>query len=515
MNKPFILFVIFLACLSSAQALAAPVASQKHSAPQPQIIPTRYDQDRFLVTPITATGQHLTFFTDTGGGLFIAQATVIRLGLTPRKTQMDGQDVQAVALPSFSPNASIPPVANAEGVLPVLLPDNGPGAFIYQFVDGLLGQSWFCRRVWTFDYPGHRLLLRSPGDLPPHDPQHVVPIGFQSNAAGVRQTNYPRIQVSVAKTTLDLLLDTGATTNLTPAALRDVGDGRPAIRATSFIVAGVFDRWRVQHPEWQVIEHAEAGSGQAMMLVPRVTVAGYTVGPVWFTRRSDAAFHTFMSQFMDKQIDGSLGGDALRHFRVTLDYPNAVAVFEEPTIPTEHKGADIIQNPSLRAELMAMMTQDQDVRQRSIDKPKDPAISSEMASVDAKNTARMKQIITQYGWPGWSLVGQDGENAAWVLVQHADADHAFQAQCLPLLKVAAEHGEGAKDELALLTDRVLLVQAKKQVYGTQFTWKTGAVEPCPLDDPAHVDERRKAMGLMPLAEYRQMLIKGYKIQAKK
>jgi hypothetical protein len=51
-------------------------------------------------------------------------------------------------------------------------------------------------------------------------------------------------------------------------------------------------------------------------------------GPVWFTRRPDPNFHQFMSQFMDRQVEGALGGSALKFFRVTVDYPRAVAVFE-------------------------------------------------------------------------------------------------------------------------------------------------------------------------------------------
>ena len=56
----------------------------------------------------------------------------------------------------------------------------------------------------------------------------------------------------------------------------------------------------------------------------------HTVGPVWFTRRPDPNFHQFASFWTDKQVEGALGGSALKYFRVTLDYPNAVAVFERP-----------------------------------------------------------------------------------------------------------------------------------------------------------------------------------------
>ena len=66
-----------------------------------------------------------------------------------------------------------------------------------------------------------------------------------------------------------------------------------------------------------------------MIEVPKIKIAGYTVGPVWFTRRADKNFHEFMSKFMDKQVEGAIGGNALRHFRITIDYPQAKAVFEK------------------------------------------------------------------------------------------------------------------------------------------------------------------------------------------
>jgi hypothetical protein len=101
-----------------------------------------------------------------------------------------------------------------------------------------------------------------------------------------------------------------------------------AVRATSFITANVFEKWRKRHPEWRVIEGAEKRSGEAIIEVPKIVVGGYTVGPVWFTRRADRNFHEYMSQWMDKRIEGALGGNALCHFRVSVDYPRAFAVFE-------------------------------------------------------------------------------------------------------------------------------------------------------------------------------------------
>jgi hypothetical protein len=47
-----------------------------------------------------------------------------------------------------------------------------------------------------------------------------------------------------------------------------------------------------------------------------------------------------------------------------------------------------------------------------------------MLAIDSENTARMKEIVKQYGRPGPEFVGQDGTEAAVLLVQHSD--HAFQ-----------------------------------------------------------------------------------------
>jgi hypothetical protein len=38
----------------------------------------------------------------------------------------------------------------------------------------------------------------------------------------------------------------------------------------------------------------------------------------------------YMSQWMDRRVEGALGGSALAFFRVTVDFPDAVAVFERP-----------------------------------------------------------------------------------------------------------------------------------------------------------------------------------------
>jgi hypothetical protein len=173
-----------------------------------------------------------------------------------------------------------------------------------------------------------------------------------------------------------------------------------------------------------------------------------------------------------------------------------------------------VKDEKLRQELLRRMQNDQDARKAVMalleklngfdpDKVKKTALApvKRMEEIDHENTDRMKQIVRQFGWPGKSLVGADGANAAWLFVQHADRDRAFQKQCLDLLREAIKKGEATGQQLAYLTDRVRVGEKKKQVYGTQFQWSGGKLETSPIEDAANVDKRRKEVGLPPLAEY--------------
>ncbi len=112
--------------------------------------------------------------------------------------------------------------------------------------------------------------------------------------------------------------------------LKLIDEGGPAIRATSLISTSIFDQWKKDHPDWRVVPNAEEGSGEPMIEVPEVTIAAYTVGPVWFTRRPDNNFSEHFSNWTDKPVVGAIGGSILKGFRVVLDYPGAAAWLEKP-----------------------------------------------------------------------------------------------------------------------------------------------------------------------------------------
>lgn len=117
--------------------------------------------------------------------------------------------------------------------------------------------------------------------------------------------------------------------------------------------------------------------------------------------------------------------------------------------------------------------------------------------------SEIRRIIRRYGWPGIATVGECGARAAWLIVQHLDADVTFQASCLGLVREAVAIGDAPVATLAYLTDRLRLNRGLPQVFGTQLVrGRTGKLVPWFIEDPARVNERRAAVGLGTMEVYR-------------
>ena len=163
-------------------------------------------------------------------------------------------------------------------------------------------------------------------------------------------------------------------------------------------------------------------------------------------------------------------------------------------------------DPTLRLELLAMYAEDQAALKSGKADMQDPKVMAEVKALTHRHTARMKEVVAKYGWPGASIVGEDGANAAWLLVQHADDDLAFQKLCLANMDPLVATEEVSVIDHAYLYDRVAVNEHRLQRFGTQFDARR---EPQPMEDPANVDARRKAIGLPSMAEYRQSMLTMY------
>lgn len=124
-----------------------------------------------------------------------------------------------------------------------------------------------------------------------------------------------------------------------------------------------------------------------------------------------------------------------------------------------------------------------------------------MAATDSTNLIFVSRILDQRGWLGTDVVGEGGNSALFLVVQHADL--ATQEKYLPMMRDAVKKGNAKGSSLALLEDRVLMRNGKRQLYGSQIGRDptTGSYYLSPLEDPDLVDERRASVGLGKLAEY--------------
>jgi hypothetical protein len=156
----------------------------------------------------------------------------------------------------------------------------------------------------------------------------------------------------------------------------------------------------------------------------------------------------------------------------------------------------------LAKDILERAKRDQELRLDRSTFARDDVFHELMAALDTENTAYMKQVVIEYGWPTVSLVGEEASHAAWLLIQHADLDPEFQRKCL-LLMQRAPKDEVKQANIAFLVDRLCVTDNKPQEYGTQFhKLKPDDAEwsAFPIRDQGHVDDRRRQMGMQTFQE---------------
>ena len=178
--------------------------------------------------------------------------------------------------------------------------------------------------------------------------------------------------------------------------------------------------------------------------------------------------------------------------------------------------------PEVRDELQRRVAVDQKARKAipvSTDPngnvaPKTQAMIDRLVEIDKDNTKWLKKQIDEHGWLGKSLVGRKGARNAWLLVQHADFDRKFQERCLKLMRERPKD-EVRQQDIAYLTDRVLVGQGKLQRYGTQvdFDSATGKATLKPTEKVDELNDRRAQVNLAPIEDYLRMIEQWAKSKA--
>jgi hypothetical protein len=124
-------------------------------------------------------------------------------------------------------------------------------------------------------------------------------------------------------------------------------------------------------------------------------------------------------------------------------------------------------------------------------------------SVYTTHQKRIKEIVDQYGFAGFDLVGERGSSNFWVMAQHSDHNPEFQLEVLEKMKIEADKRNADYRNYGMLVDRVKLNTGQAQIYGTQVDYNKEICQAFPknLVDSLNVNKRRKEIGLQPLEKY--------------
>jgi hypothetical protein len=164
--------------------------------------------------------------------------------------------------------------------------------------------------------------------------------------------------------------------------------------------------------------------------------------------------------------------------------------------------------PQLQRELLDLRQSDQDALNGH------QLTAEQLRALQEAHTRRLKEIVAEVGWPTLSMVGNDAAQGAWLLVQHADGDPAWQRKALGMMEALVPRNEVRKPDIAYLRDRLDVADHLPQRYGTQGHCVANTKwEPFALAEPEQVEARRRAMDMSTLDAYvamaSTMLCKDY------
>lgn len=156
-------------------------------------------------------------------------------------------------------------------------------------------------------------------------------------------------------------------------------------------------------------------------------------------------------------------------------------------------------HPELRDEIERLFRTDQNVRQ------KNGFNAKKMEEVDHRDAVQEQAIYTKYGVPTYAMVGPQAAKDFIVLIEHQPIE--FMKQVLPKLKANVDIGQADPSNYASMFDRVQTDENKPQRYGENFVCTPeGKLVPSPIEDLAHLDQRRAEMGLLPMRLYAKLVV---------
>lgn len=152
--------------------------------------------------------------------------------------------------------------------------------------------------------------------------------------------------------------------------------------------------------------------------------------------------------------------------------------------------------------LQLMGQADQDIRKKGRELGWTEEVRNQMWYIDSVNEVKLQELIEQYGFPSWKLVGREGATHAWLIAQHS---HSLLPKYLAKLRQAVKNNDDDRGHLAYMEDRYLMRQGRPQIYGSQLHGSGPNTGYYPIMDIRNLDQRRWEMRLSSYSEYATLL----------
>ncbi|MCE3280456.1 MAG: hypothetical protein K0S44_2647 [Bacteroidetes bacterium] len=133
------------------------------------------------------------------------------------------------------------------------------------------------------------------------------------------------------------------------------------------------------------------------------------------------------------------------------------------------------------------------------DSPEGKNIKKIIHEKDSLNEFIVSDVLDRYGWLGKEVIGINGNTTLALVLQHSSLK--TQIKHLPIMREAFKNKKTDGYDLAIVEDKVLLRQGKKQKYGSYLIGSGKKYTIAPIEDPANIDQTRAELGLVPFDEY--------------
>jgi len=256
----------------------------------------------------------------------------------------------------------------------------------------------------------------------------------------------------------------------------------------------VHDALTTQDDKQEAAAEAEVVAIFRQYGLPGISAVGHEAAYAFVMLTCSSDSRKFQMQVLQKAADGAKRGE------IPADAASycAAHVRQEATKAVVKRRAPA--NPALRDEIERLFKTDQAVREKSgFDMEK-------MERTDREQAPALEAIFAKYGVPTYRMVGPQAASDFVTMIQHQSPE--FRQKVLPKLKANVDAGEADPGSYATVYDRAQTDAGRKQMYGQNLICDAEhpKLHTGPIEDEAHVNQRRAEIGLMRLELYSQFVV---------